>query len=260
MVKVYPSQLDWTEGIANVAENSSHCWRFILLSQGIRPDINPIYSQIGAINEQEHYNALDAIGEAYQVEVPFKFEESGVTVSGRVDVLKVVEHSIKPTGIDECKATFSKSTFDKAPKDTHLYQLCLYLGHFELQQGNLVYGYMQKAADDSLVRTAVNVVPVEIKDDGKVFVAKRETGYNIDQVMYPVLGLGEVLKTGKIPDRPLTRSWAPACKYCPMAAACDDYDSGTLDSDSLKAVAKKVIPNAPQSEPKITKVKKNGKV
>lgn len=253
-VKVYPSQLDWTDGLANVAENSSHCWRYILLAKGTWTDINPLYKEAGALNETEHYKALDAIGQPYEVEVPFKFEEGGVTVSGRVDVLK-------SDAVDECKATFSKSTFDKAPKDTHLYQLCLYLGHYELQHGNLIYGYVQKDVNGSLVRTAVNVLPVEVKDDGKVFVARRETGYNIDQVMYSVVGLGEVLKSGNIPDRPLGRGWSNPCRYCPMAAMCDSYDGGEIGADALKASAKRIITNAPQSEPKITKVRsKSGKV
>jgi hypothetical protein len=246
LIKLFPSQLTWTENGANLASSNSFCWRFIKLTRELpRTDIHPLYKQIGELHENLHAQDLAAAGEVFQREVSWRFETQDYYLSGRCDF------KLK-NSVDECKSTLKPLHGKDVPKDEHLYQLCLYLGYFELSEGRLIYGRIQQNKAGELIRTATEEVPVTIEDNGAIMVGRRDTGFTMDKILEPAAGLAAAIASDDIPDRPIPRGWHGPCKYCPLSGACNEFDHGNLTPDELRAAVPDLIKNQVVKDPHIT--------
>ena len=247
-IKVYPSQLTWTEGGANAASYNSFCWRFIKATKDIRPTIDPLYAQTGTYHEDQHEINLRNSGMRYEREAPFKVETEHFTVSGRADF--VLRHAVH-----ECKSSLKPIYTRDLPKVDHTYQLALYMTHFGKQQGLLVYGRVQQSAGGELVRTQLETVDISITDGGDVLAGAAYTGFNVDSLMSSATGLAAALSGYEMPERPIPRGFMGPCKYCPLSATCDQYDAGAIDSSEFKAAVPSALANAKQTPAKIIKLK-----
>lgn len=247
MIKLYPSQLTWTENGANAASNPSHCWRYIKLTRDLpRTEIHPIYQQIGELHENLHAEYLQNMGIDFEREVAWQFQTDDYMLSGRCDF------KLK-NSVDETKATLKILYQKNLPKEEHLYQLCVYLGYFELDHGRLVYGRIQRDKETGeLVRTVEERVDVRVADSGAVMLGLRDTGYSMDRILEPAVGLAAAIASDDIPQRPIERGWHGCCKYCPLSGACNSFDQGDISPEELKAAVPELLKSQTAKEPHIT--------
>lgn len=256
-IKIFPSQLGFSWNGLNIADSNSSCWRYIQLSQGVKTEIHPLYRKIGEMQEDWH-SSTNLVGEEYDKELPFKFEVNGATISGRTDYRVRSRRRI-----DECKATFSKSTFDKAPKPQQLAQIALYLGHFQFDHGIFPYGFYQQDGDEVdqdgqpvLVLSDYKLIEIRVKDSGSIVVEKRDSGYTVEDVVTSAAKLAGYLKSGELPPMPYSESFIGPCDYCPLRQLCNQYNLDQIDEATLRVEAPKAILAKEQQIPKISKRKR----
>ena len=253
-LKISPSSLTWTEGGANAASHSSHCWRYIKHTQDKRSPIDPLYQLTGAAHEHFHMRDLEKAGLEFEREKAFQIETENFLVSGRMD-FRLAD------SVDECKSSLKPIYHKDLPKVDHTYQLAFYMVQEQVQLGRLVYGRIQENQDDLLVRTQVETVSISITDGGDVLAGAAYTGFNVDSLMSSATGLAAALSSNAMPDRPIPRGFMGPCKYCPLAATCDKYDAGEIGQDEFKAEIPSALASAKQTPAKLIKLrgKINGK-
>lgn len=229
MLKLYPSSLEFSFNGVNMATYSSSCWRYFLNTRGVRKELDPAYQEIGAIHERLHGEDLRKRGEEFRDEVPFRLQISDNTVvSGRCDFLL-------DGRIDETKATFNKQKFNAAPGRDHLSQLVLYLSHFQIAHGRLVYGYFEKGVDGEFIRVDTKTIEVRLLDDGTVLVNDRNSMWSVDDLVKSMVELERHSLNNTIPPKPFSFDFKTACDFCPAKNACLAYESGSITDDELRS-------------------------
>jgi hypothetical protein len=213
-----------------------------------RSPLHPDYAAIGNLHEELHEKAHP---EARR-EVPFKrVVNDDATLSGRADFV-FDDH------VDECKATFSDSTFRNAkagkPEMSHLTQLVCYLMEFGLTQGQLIYGYFVKAKDGSFKRQDTALIKVSL-DCEKVLVNGADTGYTVNDLTNTILQIADWMKRDVPAPRPAANGYMSACKYCPLKELCDRVDDQGLFVSEVRAEALELIEHKKQAVPKPNKEK-----
>jgi len=208
-----------------------------------RVPLHPDYAAIGVLHEELHEKTHP---EARR-EVPFKREvNADAIISGRADF-------VFEDRVDECKATFSESTFKNAkagkPEMSHLTQLTCYLMEFGLTRGRLIYGYFVKAKDGSFKRQDTAVVEVQL-DGEKVLVSGSDTGYTVYDLTNTILQISQWMKTDVPAPRPAANGFMSACKFCPCKELCDRIDDQGLFVSEVKSEALELIDNKKPAVPK----------
>lgn len=214
-----------------------------------RVPLHPDYAAIGNMQEELHEKAHP---EARR-EVPFKrVVNNDAIMSGRADF--VFENRV-----DECKATFSESTFKNAkagkPEMSHLTQLVCYLMEFGFTEGRLIYGYFVKAKDGSLKRQDTAVVEVSISGSGSVYVGGVDTGYTVSDLTNTVLQIADWMRTDVPAPRPAANGYMSACKFCPLKELCDRVDTEELFVSEVRSEALELIESKKPAVPKPNKEK-----
>jgi hypothetical protein len=209
-----------------------------------RVPLHPDYAAIGATHEELHEKAHP---EAKR-EVPFKRVVNPTAIlSGRADFV-FDDH------VDECKATFSETTFKNAkagkPEMSHLTQLVCYLMEFGVQRGRLIYGYFVKAKDGSFKRQDTAVIEVSVGEHGNVYVGGADTGYTVSDLTNTVLQIADWMRTDVPAPRPAANGFMSACKFCPLKELCDRIDDQGLYISEARDEALELIENKKQAVPK----------
>ena len=230
LLRLYPSALDFSLGGMNLAEYNSGCWRYILYTQGVRNQIDQAYQSVGAHHEEWYESTLTG---SYEREVPFKIQIGDAVISGRCDFKM-------PNMIDETKSTFDEKKVLSAPSRVHLAQLSIYLMHFEMDHGQLVYGsYVENAPSlqptlGKWKQTNLNKVQVSLNDGGGIKINGIQTEWKADDVVNTAVILERHYREDTVPERPPVFGFKHACKYCPAAMSCAKYEAGELDKQGLK--------------------------
>lgn len=248
MLRLYPSAIDFSLNGLNLAEYNSGCWRWILYTQGVRKEIDPNYSSVGAHHEEWYETTLT---EPYEREVPFKIEVGDAVVSGRCD-FKFADR------IDETKSTFDIKKLDIAPNRAHMAQLAVYLSHFEETEGKLVYGhYVQDLTGPEPIwkQTATRDIAIRVGSNSRIFANGVRTEWSIDDVVGSIASLERFHREDVVPERPPIFGYKSACKYCPAALTCARYDAKEVDKEGLKAGIKAAAEHQPMNVAKYKKVK-----
>lgn len=190
-----------------------------------RSELHPDYAAIGNLHEELHA----AEHPEAQREVPFRRDVSATSLlSGRADF-------VFPDRIDECKATFSKTTISNAkagkPEMSHLTQLVCYLMEFGLSRGRIVYGYFERAKTGELVRKDKAVIEIGLQD-GQVLVAGQPSGYTTADLVSSMHQIDKWMHTTQLAPRPTANGFNSACRWCPLNELCNRADAeGLLTTD-----------------------------
>lgn len=221
-----------------------------------RSELHPDYAAIGNLHEELHA----AEHPEAQREVPFRRDVSATSLlSGRADF-------VFPDRVDECKATFSKTTISNAksgkPEMSHLTQLVCYLMEFGLSRGRIVYGYFERAKTGGLVRKDTAVVEVEVGArpkfnvfDGQVFVCGQPSGYTTADLVNSMHQIDKWMHTTQLAPRPTANGFMSACKFCPCRELCDRAEAEDLLTKDIVDEAVELIEAQVGPTPKITKEK-----
>ena len=214
-----------------------------------RVPLHPDYAAIGAMHEELHEKEHP---EAKR-EVPFKrIVNPNTILSGRADFV-FDDH------IDECKATFSESTFKNAkagkPEMSHLTQLVCYMMEFGVSRGRLIYGYFVKDRFDKLKRKDTAIIEVSLGSRDQVWVNNADTGYTASDLTNTILQIADWMRTDLPAPRPAANGFMSACKFCPAKELCDRIDDQNLLISEVRAEALELIENKKPAVPKPSKEK-----
>lgn len=196
-----------------------------------RSELHPDYAAIGNLHEELHA----AEHPEAQREVPFRRDVSDTSLlSGRADF-------VFPDRVDECKATFSKTTLNNAkagkPEMSHLTQLVCYLMEFDLSRGRIVYGYFERAKTGELVRQETAEVYVQLEDTTgplgyEVKVEGQGTGFYTVDLINSMHQIDKWMHTTQLAPRPTANGFNSACRWCPLNELCNRADAeGLLTTD-----------------------------
>ena len=214
-----------------------------------RTELHPDYAAIGNLHEELHAaEHLEA-----QREVPFRRDVSATSLlSGRADF-------VFPDRVDECKATFSKTTLNNAksgkPEMSHLTQLVCYLMEFGLSRGRIVYGYFERAKTGGLVRKDKTVVEVSLGPKDEVWANNHNTGYTGTDLINSMHQIDKWMHTTQLAPRPTANGFMSACKFCPLRELCDRAEAEDLLTTDIVDEAVELIEAQVGPTPKITKEK-----
>ena len=214
-----------------------------------RTELHPDYAAIGNLHEELHAaEHLEA-----QREVPFRRDVSATSLlSGRADF-------VFPDRVDECKATFSKTTLNNAksgkPEMSHLTQLVCYLMEFGLSRGRIVYGYFERAKTGGLVRKDKTVVEVSLGPKDEVWANNHNTGYTGTDLINSMHQIDKWMHTTQLAPRPTANGFMSACKWCPLRELCDRAEAEDLLTTDIVDEAVELIEAQVGPTPKITKEK-----
>lgn len=245
MLKLYPSSVDFSLNGLNLAEYNSGCWRWILYTQGVRNQIDPAYSSVGAFHEEWYATKLI---EPFEREVPFKLELGQAVLSGRCD-FKLQDR------IDETKSTFDAKKLMIAPQRAHMAQLTIYLSHFEKTDGKLVYGHYVQDSDETWLQQANRTIEIRLGKAGRIFADGVRTEWSVDDVANSIAAMERFYSNDIVPERPPNFGYKSACKYCPAAMTCARYDAKEVTKDELKAGIRLAAENAVPNVAKYKKIK-----
>lgn len=213
-----------------------------------RTELHPDYAAIGNLHEELHA----AEHPEAQREVPFRRDVSDTSLlSGRADF-------VFPDRVDECKATFSKTTLNNAksgkPEMSHLTQLVCYLMEFGLSRGRIVYGYFERAKTGELVRKDKAIVEVEIFGVN-ITVGGALTGYTTADLISSMHQIDKWMHTTQLAPRPTANGFNSACKWCSLRELCDRAEAEGLLTTDIVGEAIELIEAQVGPTPKITKEK-----
>lgn len=214
-----------------------------------RTELHPDYAAIGNLHEELHA----AEHPEAQREVPFRRDVSATSLlSGRADF-------VFPDRVDECKATFSKTTLNNAksgkPEMSHLTQLVCYLMEFGLSRGRIVYGYFERAKTGELVRKDKTVVEVSLGPKDEVWANDYNTGYTGTDLVNSMHQIDKWMHTTQLAPRPTANGFMSACKWCPLRELCDRAEAEDLLTTDIVDEAVELIEAQVGPTPKITKEK-----
>jgi hypothetical protein len=254
-VKIYPSSLTFSWNTYYTPKYESGCWRYMQLAVGAkRIPLHPDYAAIGNMHEELHEKDHP---EAKR-EVPFKRVVNPNTIlSGRADF-------VFDDRVDECKATFSETTFKNAkagkPEMSHLTQLVCYLMEFGVQRGRLIYGYFVQEKDKldkpkTFRRKDTAIIEVSIGDQGNVYVGGADTGYTVSDLTNTIFQIADWMRTDLPAPRPAANGFMSACKFCPASELFDRIDDQNLLISEVRTEALELIENKKPAIPKPSKEK-----
>lgn len=244
--KIYPSSSAfWWAGKA-VTEYSSGCLRQILLARnGVREPFNPMYAEVGEINEDEFEKRIPE-GVAYEREKVIKGPIEGyenVVYSGRIDF------DIGGLPI-ELKSGTSKNTrlnvIRKGKlKLNQLAQLISYMVRKKTDKGFLYSDYYEKDKKDKWVRQEGVKFKIKLDSEGGIWYKPERTLFDKkgssnkafptepvksdftvhDQIKH-TMAQAEMLSTQSIADRPIApiENFNTPCDYCVFSDVCDMVD------------------------------------
>jgi len=220
------------------------------LSEGAkRSELHPDYAAIGLMHEEMH----ERENPTAQREVPFKRQVTdNAVLSGRADFV-FDDH------IDECKATFSDTTFRNAksgkPEMSHLTQLVCYMMEFGKSRGRLIYGYFVKGKDGQLKRKDTAIIEVQRSDERLIYVNGASTGYTDMDLINSIMQIAHWKPLDVPAPRPAAQGYNSACRYCPLKELCDRIDDQELFISDVKAEAIELIEAkvGPTPKPKVEK-------
>lgn len=213
-----------------------------------RTELHPDYAAIGNLHEELHA----AEHPEAQREVPFRRDVSDTSLlSGRADF-------VFPDRVDECKATFSKTTISNAksgkPEMSHLTQLVCYLMEFGLSRGRIVYGYFEKSKTGELVRKDKVAVEVEVLGVN-IVVNGSLTGYTTADLISSMHQIDKWMHTTQLAPRPSANGFNSACKFCPLRELCDRAEAKGLQTTDIIPEAVELIEAQVGPTPKPNKLK-----
>lgn len=252
--KYYPSSAAFMWGDMVLTKDSSGCLRRILFaSLGLRDEIDPIYSAVGAAHEKWVEERL----EGFEREVPVRGPILGseVEYAGRADFLNASE-------VIECKATLSKrARLDVIRKGNvkinHLAQLVSYLIQLEMTNGRLIVGFYQHNENNEFECTESREFKITIDDEGRILIDDTLSGYRVHDQLAHMQRAAKHLAEGTLGPRPndWDAKYTSPCSYCPFKAACDKIDAGEQgDSVALAKEALDAHKLKPKREVEVTKV------
>ena len=230
-----------------VTKYESGCMRAILAKKhGARTPFPVVLGIIGDKFEQLCLQWLirNHADKAIFVERPIKqicVGKENSYFSGRED-FTLVDADGKTT-IVECKSMIStKGRREKIRKrqlePSQLAQLVSYMIQEEVTDGLMMLGYYERDMDtmepwcpnafrDMGTKDAnFAVVPVSIRDDGKILVDGRAYQYDVLQCLQHRNMVLDVLDKEIVGDRPLNADleYGSPCTFCPFNKPCSDYD------------------------------------
>lgn len=237
-LKIYPSSSGFMFGKSYEVDYNSACFRYLVVSQGIKKDIDPKYQELGKQHE-DWYAEFRKEDILYQEKPIVKYYDN-IKYSGRIDFI------MKNGEIHETKASISKSFLysvvrKKEVKLSHLAQLVSYLVHTKSVKGKIIAGYYKLIAKDSNVLTLSEYTEflVEINDLGEILVNGIKFRYSVKDSITYLLTLVNMLKTEEIGIRPTSKNtWSNPCTYCPLLPLCDSFDAGSLSKEEYKTKSK----------------------
>lgn len=243
MIKYRPSSAAFQVGDLTVTEYPSGCLRYIVLDSLTerKVDIDPAYQAIGAKLEEIHEAALLADQKVLEVqrEEPTKlgvFGHDDAQYSGRRDFLVTYKDGTEQ--IDECKATFSKTTrreFRKgSPKINHLAQLVSYLAHQKLDTGRLIYGYFEEL-DGEYILTESKEIIVCVQPNGDIYTGASKSPHTASDQLRHMQHAIKNLKAQTLSERPQgwDNKWGSPCNFCVFKDLCDSAPKA-VDGPTIK--------------------------
>jgi len=248
-----------------IMEYNSSCFRYLLVQHNspFRPDIHPIYAEVGAFHE-DYYEQRneDRIAER---EVVLKEQITDhALLSGRIDIV------FTDGSFGETKATLSKTARREVIRKgnfklSHLTQVVTYMIFSEVQKGSIIVGYYEQTEAGEWKLCEERTFEVTIDNDGEILVDGKKTTYNVQNVLKFIYKQADILHNRKVvKHRPMgLNPFNSPCKFCPLKDVCDKYDTcGMEDEDFIDEgieALKKVIPNEPKISIYKPKRRKHGK-
>lgn len=215
------------------------CLRKILLaSRGAwSGEIDQKHVIRGAFNEAEYEKKLQADGRDYVRE---KFVQD-VIPGSKVPFQGSIDYLVSGNDCDEVhelKSTESKNKLRdiKSGKYTteNLAQCISYMITTNTVIGKLIYTFFQLDTTQEpalYVENYTRTFEILIDNSGRIVVDSTPTKWTVyDQLLHRTTS-AKVVEEGIVWDRPHNWDlmWGSPCKFCPFSAACEKYDSGSIE-------------------------------
>lgn len=231
--KIYASMSGFLVGEAVHCTYNGPCLRNILaLSNGLWDQIDPVYAQVGALNEEAYEKKIPP-GLKYSRELPIRHPVAAVPdvdCSFRADFVfedRVVELK-SVVSENSASRTIGKSG---KPKLDNLAQVTAYMVSLAKDKAELIYTQYKKS-DELWKEHKSRTYNIAVDAEGFLRVDGLSSGYTVYDYIAHRNEAAKVVSTQTVGPRPnnaYARYGSP-CTYCPWNKVCERFDEGRITS------------------------------